>query len=212
MSRSASAPSASKPSGMSERRVTSRVRMSALRISTSPDGFRSVRLSAFSRGHHARDAVATPRRHVHLPEGGIDGAVRVEDLRQELGAIMGAHAVEGRPDGRAEGAQLVARRAGADEQRAPPGRVARFGHVGQERGDDVASCSRGGGDRVQICRGFGRHLLVRVIPQACDVRGPETGRRDERLSSAPRRARAPTRAAAAADSPPASRLARPAPR
>ena len=48
MSRNASAPSASNPSGMSERRVFSRVVMSSFLISTSPAALRSVRLAAFS--------------------------------------------------------------------------------------------------------------------------------------------------------------------
>ena len=49
MSRSASAPSASNPSGISERRVFSRVAMSSFLISTSPAGPRSVTLASFSR-------------------------------------------------------------------------------------------------------------------------------------------------------------------
>ena len=48
MSRRASAPSASKPSGMSERRVFSRVEMSSLAITRSPFVLRSVMLAAFS--------------------------------------------------------------------------------------------------------------------------------------------------------------------
>jgi hypothetical protein len=48
MSRSASAPIESSPSGISDRRVFSRVAMSSFLISTSPAGFRSVMLEAFS--------------------------------------------------------------------------------------------------------------------------------------------------------------------
>ena len=58
MSRSDSAPSASSPSGMSERRVFSRVAMSSFLISTSPAVLRSVTLAAFSLGDHAGERLA----------------------------------------------------------------------------------------------------------------------------------------------------------
>ena len=56
MSRSASAPSASNPSGMSERRVFSRLVMSSFLISTSPAGIAQREAGVVLARDHARPA------------------------------------------------------------------------------------------------------------------------------------------------------------
>ena len=59
---------------------------------------------------HAGERLALLRRHVPLPEAGIDFAVGIDDVRQQLGAAVGAHAVQRRTGfALSEVAQLVAR-------------------------------------------------------------------------------------------------------
>ena len=160
MSRSASAPSASKPSGISDRRVFSRVSDVGLAdLDRRQTALRSVRLTAFSRGDHARDALAAARRHVHCQKAGIDLAVRVEDLREQLGATVRAHAVERRPD------SLVPRSPSLWQAEQAPVNSARplvaspgFATSGSSAAMTSPFASRGRGGRVQIGRGFGRDL------------------------------------------------------
>ena len=94
MSRSASAPSASSPSGMSERRVFSRVAMSSFLISTSPAALRRVMPAAFSLAITPTSVSPSSGRDVPLPETGVDFAVRIDDVGQQLGAAVCAHAVQ----------------------------------------------------------------------------------------------------------------------
>ena len=69
---------------------------------------------------HAGERFALLGRHVPLPEARIDFAVRIDDVREQLGAAVGAHAVQRRTDlALSEVAQLVAARARAGEEGRP---------------------------------------------------------------------------------------------
>ena len=192
MSRSASAPSASRPSGISDRRVVSRVTMSVFAdLDVARPDSRSVRLTAFSLAIDPGQRLAAARRHVHLPEARIDLAVGIEDVRQQLGACMRAHAVERRPDlGSAPMSPSLWQAAHAPVKSvaaacaASPG----FSTSGSSAAMTSLRARAAEADRVQIGGGLARHLFVRVVAQARHVGRTEIGggdgasseRRDER--------------------------------
>ena len=137
------------------------------------------------------------RRDVPLPEARIDLAVRIDDVREQLGAAVRAHAVQRRPD-----LALAERRpaCGSVEQApvksalpfaASPG----FSISGSQRRDDVALRLAGRAERVEQRGRLLRDLPVRMRAQPRDVGGAETGRRDlavlHRGEQRERRLRAP---------------------
>ena len=148
MSRSASAPIASRPSGISDRRVFSRVRMSSLRTSTSPAAAQ-CQAGRVLLGDHARDV--SPRRVVtfNCQKLGSTSRLGSRMCASSSARRCAAHAVQRRPDVVADVAELVAARARAGEQRVPARRVAGLFDLGQQRGNDVGLGLAGRRQRVQ---------------------------------------------------------------
>ena len=94
--------------------------------------------------NHAGERLPLARGDVPLPEAGVDFAVGIDDVGQQLGAAVCAHAVQRRPGlALADVPQLVATRAGTREQHLAQRTVARLLDLRQQRRDDVALRLRG---------------------------------------------------------------------
>ena len=123
-------------------------------------------------GDDALKHFALLRGNVEGPEAWIDLAIRIDDVHEQLGGAMRAHAIERRADGDADVAELVADGAGGGEEHFALCGVSRLLDLWHEFGDDGILC--GVVDLEEVVGAFG-DLLVRMRAQACDITGGKHG-------------------------------------
>ena len=119
-------------------------------------------------GDDALEHFALLRGDVEGPEAGIDLAVWIDDVNEQFGRSMRAHAIQRRADGDADVAQFVANGASGGDEHFALRSVSRLLDLRHEFGDD--GVLRGIVDLEEVVRPFG-DLLVRMRAQACDITG-----------------------------------------